>query len=151
VLVGALLGPRFLHMSEAEQVPPPSAAASAAPAATPTEAPSPHRRLAGKTKAARAVPALPASTPKLQKALKPLLRRGTDMTRAADGFGSAVQFAAVAHASKNTDVPFVILKHRVLDEKKSLATAIHESKPQLNARREADRAWNQARRVVEEL
>jgi hypothetical protein len=96
-------------------------------------------------------PAVPASTPRLQKALKPLLNRGTDMARAADGFKSGVQFAAVAHAARNTEVPFVVLKHRVLEEKKSLAAAIHESKPNLNARREANRAWSQARAELAEL
>jgi hypothetical protein len=98
-----------------------------------------------------ALPKLPPSTPKLQTALKPLLNRGTNMAKAADGFQSGVQFAAVAHAAKNTSVPFVVLKHRVLNEKKSLAVAIHESKPQLNARREANRAWDQARTEVSQL
>ncbi len=104
----------------------------------------PHSRTA-------AMPSVSASTPKLQTALKPLLNRGTNMTKAADGFQSGVQFAAVAHAAKNTAVPFVVLKHRVLNEKKTLAVAIHESKPQLNAKREATKAWDQARTEVSEL
>jgi hypothetical protein len=104
----------------------------------------PHARTA-------AVPSVPASTPTLQKALKPLLSRGTNMDKAADGFDSGVQFAAVAHAAKNTSVPFVVLKHRVLNEKKTLAAAIHESKPALNAKREATKAWDQARTEVSEL
>ncbi len=104
----------------------------------------PHSRTA-------AMPSVPPSTPKLQTALKPLLNRGTNMTKAADGFQSGVQFAAVAHAAKNTAVPFVVLKHRVLNEKKTLAVAIHESKPQLNAKREATKAWDQARTEVSEL
>jgi hypothetical protein len=104
----------------------------------------PHSRTA-------AVPSMPASAPKLQTALKPLLNRGTNMNKAADGFQSGVQFAAVAHAAKNTAVPFVVLKHRVLNEKKTLAIAIHESKPQLNAKREATKAWDQARTEVSEL
>jgi hypothetical protein len=62
-----------------------------------------------------------------------------------------VQFAAVAHASKNTAVPFAVLKHRVVNEKKSLAVAIHESKPELNAKREASKAWDEARQELSEL
>ena len=104
----------------------------------------PHARTA-------ALPSVPPSAPKLQTALKPLLNRGTNMDKAADGFQSGVQFAAVAHAARNTSVPFVVLKHRVLNEKKTLAVAIHESKPQLNAKREASRAWDQARTEVSEL
>jgi hypothetical protein len=69
----------------------------------------------------------------------------------ADGFQSGAQFAAVVHAAKNTAVPFVVLKHRVLNEKKSLAVAIHESKPELNAKREASKAWNEARQELSEL
>jgi hypothetical protein len=98
-----------------------------------------------------AMPSVPASTPGLQNALKPLLNRGTNMDKAADGFQTGVQFAAVAHAAKNTAVPFVVLKHRVLNEKKSLAVAIHESKPELNAKREATKAWDEARQELSEL
>jgi hypothetical protein len=97
------------------------------------------------------MPSVPATTPGQQNALKPLLNRGTKMDKAADGFESGVQFAAVAHAAKNTAVPFVVLKHRVLNERKSLAAAIHESKPELNAKREATRAWDEARQELSEL
>ena len=78
---------------------------------------------------AHATSAIPVSAPELQARLKPLLNRGTDMTMAADGFTDAGEFAAVAHAARNTAVPFVVLKDRVLSEKKTLAAAIHESKP----------------------
>ncbi len=91
------------------------------------------------------------SAPELHARLKPLMSRGTNMKLAADGFDDAGEFAAVAHAAQNTDVPFVVLKHRVLDEKKSLAAAIHESKPDLNARLEANRAWAEARSDVAQL
>ena len=94
---------------------------------------------------------VPVSNPELHARLKPLLNRGTNMTAAADGFDDAGEFAAVAHAAQNTDVPFVVLKHRVLDEKKTLAAAIHESKPDLNARVEADRAWAEARSDLAQL
>jgi hypothetical protein len=99
----------------------------------------------------RSVPEVAATTPELQKALKPLLSYGTNLDKAADGFQSGLQFAAVAHAAKNTAVPFVVLKHRVLTEKKSLAVAIQESKPELNAKREATKAWDEARQELSEL
>jgi predicted kinase len=77
--------------------------------------------------------------------LKPLLNKGANMTMAADGFRDAQQFAAVAHAARNTEVPFVLLKHRVLDQGKTLAAAISESKPDINADVEATRAQAEAR------
>jgi hypothetical protein len=159
VAVGVLIGPRvttrFAHRSE------PVALSGPAPAAEPG-APAPAReRAARKTVATsdsaaelkREAPraSVSPSEPKLQKALQPLLRRGTQMDKAADGFHNGAQFAAVAHAAHNTDVPFVVLKHRVLDENKSLATAIRESKPDVNARLEANRAWEEARLLVSSL
>lgn len=138
-----------------------AARADSTPAAARTEEPArplnapvaaePQEHVARARSRTAVAPSVPASAPKLQTALKPLLNRGTNMDKAADGFQSGVQFAAVAHAAKNTAVPFVVLKHRVLNEKKTLAVAIHESRPQLNAKREASRAWNQARTEVSEL
>jgi hypothetical protein len=94
--------------------------------------------------AAPSAKAIDVSAPELQKRLKPLLSRGTDMTLAADGFRDAHQFATIAHAAHNTQVPFVLLKHRVLVEGKSVASAIRESKPDLDAAAEAARARNEA-------
>jgi hypothetical protein len=88
------------------------------------------------------------TAPALQDRLKPVLNRGADMSVAADGFRSAEQFATVAHAARNTDVPFLLLKHRVLNEGKSVAEAIRESKPAVNAAVEADLARAQARSDV---
>jgi hypothetical protein len=64
---------------------------------------------------------------------------------AAAGFKDAEQFAAVAHGARNTEIPFVVLKHRVLDEHKTLAQAIEASKPELDGAREARRAYDAAR------
>jgi hypothetical protein len=113
-----------------------------APAAE-TKAPAP-RRAARVSK----VGALPASTPALHDRLKPVLNRGTKMEIAADGFASAEQFATVAYASRYTEVPFMVLKHRVLDEGKTLAAAIRESKPGVNAAAEVVRARQAARRDI---
>jgi len=110
------------------------------------KAPAP-RREARVSKAA----ALPASTPALHDRLKPVLNRGTKMEIAAAGFESAEQFATVAYAAHNTDVPFMVLKHRVLDEGKTLAAAIRESKPGVNAAAEVVRARQAARRDISTL
>jgi hypothetical protein len=85
------------------------------------------------------------SAPVLQERLKPVLNRGANMALAAEGFRSAEQFATVAHAARNTQVPFVLLKHRVINEGKSVAEAIRESKPAVNAAVEANLARAQAR------
>lgn len=85
------------------------------------------------------------SMPELQARLKPVLNRGANMEIAAEGFQSAEQFAMVAHAARNTEVPFLLLKHRVLNEGKSVADAIRESKPAVNAADEAKLAQAQAR------
>ena len=55
-------------------------------------------------------------------------------------FLDAHQFATIAHAAHNTQVPFMLLKHRVLVEGKSLVTAIRASKPELDEAAEAARA-----------
>jgi hypothetical protein len=92
-----------------------------------------------------------ASDPEVQKRLKPVLNRGTNMAMAAEGFRTAEQFAAVAYAARNTKIPFMVLKHRVLNEGKSLADAIAESKADADAAAEARRARAEAREHVAEL
>jgi hypothetical protein len=106
-------------------------------------APAP-RRSARSTKAV----VLPASAPELHGTLKPVLNRGTKIEIAASGFSSAEQFATVAYAARNTEVPFMVLKHRVLDEGKTLAAAISQSRPGINAAAEVVRARAAARRDV---
>ena len=93
-----------------------------------------------------AKPALiPVSTPQLHRRLKPLLNSGADMKRVAAGFDNAEEFAATVHASKNTNVPFMILKHQVVDQGKSLKSAIQAAKPGADASFEADLARSEAR------
>jgi hypothetical protein len=72
--------------------------------------------------------------------MKPVLARGTKLPVAAEGFTDAEQFATIAHAARNTQVPFILLKHRVLVEGLSLEAAIAASKPDLDARSEVQRA-----------
>jgi hypothetical protein len=83
--------------------------------------------------------------------VRPLLSRGTDVAMAATGFEDARQFVTLAHAAHNTEIPFVVLKHRVLTEGKTLETAIRESKPELDAKLEADRARLDARAELARL
>ena len=83
---------------------------------------------------------VPASEPRLHARLKPVLNRGARMEVAAEGFRSAQEFATVAHAARNTDVPFMVLKHRVVNEGRTLADAIHEAKPDVDAKAEVARA-----------
>ena len=88
--------------------------------------------------------AVPASQPDLQQRLKPLLNRGTNMSSAAEGFTDGHQFATIAHASHNTQVPFVVIKHRVLNEGRTIESVISEFKPELDAKAEAVRAREEA-------
>jgi hypothetical protein len=69
-----------------------------------------------------------------------VLNRGAKMDVAAEGFRSGEEFATVAHAARNTNVPFLVLKHQVLEEGRSLADAIHQVKPDVDAKAEAARA-----------
>src|SRR6266566_5374320 len=94
---------------------------------------------------------VPAAAPALHERLKPLLNKGADMGRASQDFSDAEQFASVVHAARNTEVPFMVLKHRVVEEGKSLENAIHEFKPDLNATVEARRARAQAKSDIQEL
>ena len=101
------------------------------------------------TPVAVAANAVRADEPRVQQRLKPVLNRGANMQIAAEGFLTAEEFATVAHAARNTQVPFMVLKHHVLNEKQpvtdSVAEAIREFKPELDAKAEVARAQRQAR------
>jgi hypothetical protein len=148
--LGVWWGPSLMDRDTETTAPPAAAVAPAAETAKPRRAPAPRTAVATKdmektTIAPDVVPTLPATQPELQARLKPVLNSGTRMELAAEGFRDAEQFAAVAHAARNTGVPFAVLKHRVLEQKQTLARAIGESKPDLDAEREATRAGNAAR------
>jgi hypothetical protein len=149
--VGALgywFGPSVIDRDTEATAPAAAASPSVEPATPP---PAPVRRTTAKKASAPAtiapdvVPSLPATQAELHERLEPVLNRGTRMELAAAGFRDAEQFAAVAHAARNTGVPFAVLKHRVLEEGRTLARAIRESKPEIDAEREAARARNAAR------
>lgn len=92
--------------------------------------------------------AMPASEPRLHARLKPVLNPGARMAVAADGFRSAEEFAAVAHAARNTNVPFMVLKHRVVDEGRTLEDALRDLKPDVDAKAEVARAQAAAKSDV---
>jgi hypothetical protein len=101
--------------------------------------------------APKLVMTIPVSAPELHQRMKPVLARGTKLPLAAEGFTSAEQFATLAHAARNTQVPFILLKHRVLTEGQSLEDAIHASKPDVDARLEANRARTAAKADIQAL
>lgn len=88
---------------------------------------------------------IPVSAPELHARMRPVLARGTKLPLAIEGFQSAEQFATLAHAARNTQVPFILLKHRVLTEGQSLEEAIRASKPDIDAKTEALKAKGEAR------
>ena len=101
--------------------------------------------------APRLVKTIPVSAPELHARMKPVLARGTKLPVAAEGFKDAEQFATLAHAARNTQVPFILLKHRVIAEGQSLEDAIRKSKPSLDAKSEVARARAAARRDIAAL
>ncbi len=112
--------------------------------ARPADAPAPES-------APRLVKTIPVTAPELHERMKPVLARGTKLPLADEGFTSAEQFATLAHAAKNTQVPFILLKHRVLTEGRSLEDALRASKPDLDVKREAAEARSAARSDIAAL
>ena len=137
----------------ATPVPEEPIAAPAKPARKPVSTPrSTAPEAAGRTATAESeLPKLSPQTPELLDRLQPLLNRGANMRIASEGFRDAELFASVAHAAKNTEVPFVLLKHRVLREGMTLDRAIAELKPKVNAEVEASRARAEARSDIASL
>ena len=160
LVLGAWIGSE-LTMSRESEAPEPAAVTEKAieePAAP--AAPAPRKRVTQATRATtrsaavmapapestpKLVMTIPVSAPELHARLKPVLARGTKLPLAVEGFTSAEQFAALAHAARNTQVPFILLKHRVLNEGQSLEDAIRASRPDVDARIEALKAKGSAR------
>ena len=76
--------------------------------------------------------------------VKAVLNPGSRLEAAAADFGDGEQFMTVAHAARNTNVPFMVLKDCVLNQRESLADAIHELKPALDAKAEVAQARAEA-------
>lgn len=94
------------------------------------------------------IAAVTPDAPALQARLKPVLAAGTNAAIAAQGFTSAEHFATVAYLSRNTGIPFVLLKHRILTEGRTLTAAVTMSRPDVNAALEVSRARAEARSDV---
>ena len=93
----------------------------------------------------RVEPTGPLAMSHVVKRLRPFTTDGVANESMAEGFQTVEDFAATAHASRNIRVPFTALKHRVVDERQTLAAAIHAVKPAANASLEADLARSEAR------
>ncbi len=163
VALGVAIGPAVHDKWSAGSNSEPARAAivtESAPAPTAAKAKAPTRRAATTapatdSRAEFAVPPRPVGSvssvavtvwePELRDRVKSVLSPGTKIELAAEDFETPEQFVTVAHAARNTSVPFVLLKHRVLSEGKTLAEAIHELKPELNAKAEVERAREAAR------
>lgn len=112
-------------------------------------APLPPKR-AMRVNAALAMTLAVSDAPVLSHA-RSILNNGTDVGMASDGFRDATEFISVAHASRNTEIPFMLLKHRVLTEGLTLSEAIRASRPELDAVNEMDRARTKARADLSRL
>ncbi len=163
VALGIMAGPTIrdqwsrMNASEATVAPPAAESGAAAPA----KANRPVRR--AKASSARAhedvaikgasntIETIPVAVwePELRDRVKAVLNPGARPEIAAADFDNAVQFMTVAHAARNTDVPFMLLKDRVVNRGQSLAEAIHEFKPGLDAKAEVSRARAAARADLE--
>ena len=99
------------------------------------------RRGRGPAQPAGSVTSVPVSVwdPEVRDRVQKVLNPGTKIELAAEDFETPEEFVTVAHAARNTSVPFMVLKHRVLNEGQTLAEAIHELKPDLDAKAEVAR------------
>jgi len=143
--LGAWTGP---YLSAHRDEPAPVAAVQPAPEAVNSPSPKPNAPKVVATAPEPPTAAVPATSSDLQRRLKPVLNEGMNLSIAAKGFRDGEQFAAVAHAARNLGVPFMVLKHRVLEERMSLAAAIRELRPDADAVKEANRARIMARADV---
>jgi hypothetical protein len=141
VVAGAVTGGLILGGCNREAAEPPSPAPAPVPVAQP--AAEPVARVA-RPVVSKAVAIAPVGTPLAERA-QSILAPGADVTLAAQGFRSPQQFMAVAYASKNLDIPFVLLKDKVLTKKMTLARAISVSTKGVNPTLEAQRAESEAR------
>ena len=161
VAVGPSMKDLFADRPERAAVEPAQAAATPVADQAPVRAPArstPRARAKASTETAAAKSsarptsparsAMPASEPRLHARLKPVLNSGARMTVAAEGFRSGEEFAAVAHAARNTNVPFMVLKHRVVDEGRTLEDALRDVKPDVDAKAEVSRAQAAAKSDV---
>lgn len=150
IAIGAFAADRYmLGDSRTVAVDTPAVATIPAP---PTDDAAPVRpRARGESRSTREanpvvlVPAVAIGDPALHARVKRLLRPGANMGVVSEGFSTAEDLAATAHAAQNLNVPFMLLKSRVVDQRQTLSVAIHELRPEVNAGAEASRARAEAR------
>jgi hypothetical protein len=149
--LGVWIGPRVTERRDVVEQASPVARAAASVTeikqAVPAPSRQPSRWRTSPTRAASGVTPITvwAGGADLQQRLKPLLNKGADMNIASQDFEDGEQFAMVAHAARNTEIPFMVLKHHVVKEGKSLSEAIREFNPLLDALAEAKRAQEEAK------
>ncbi|HLK06872.1 MAG TPA: hypothetical protein VKV30_02975 [Candidatus Angelobacter sp.] len=86
-----------------------------------------------------------SSNTKLASKLQSLLPPGTDLQTAASGFKNLGQFVAAVHVSHNLGIPFDQLKAKMQGPPtESLGKAIHQLKPDANAKAETKTAESEA-------
>ncbi len=161
--LGAMTGPTIrdhwsrMNAPEAAVAAPP--VETSAPVPVKTEPPAPRARSSASRahdavatkKAGNTLETIAVSLwePELRDRVKAVLNPGSRLDIAASDFDSPEQFMTVAHAARNTKIPFVVLKDRVLNRGQSLAEAIREFKPELDAKAEVTRARAAARSDLE--
>lgn len=88
---------------------------------------------------------------RLASRLQERLPEGTDLQQAAGGFKNLGQFVAAVNVSHNLNIPFDQLKGTMAGPPpKSLGEAIHELRPEVNAKAEAKKAKKQAKKEMRE-
>jgi hypothetical protein len=88
---------------------------------------------------------------KLAEKLKTLLPEGTNPRGASKGFNELKEFVATVRAAKNLGVPFGELKSKMADgSSDELRKAIHQLKPDVDAKAEVKKANEQAKQDIKE-
>jgi hypothetical protein len=88
---------------------------------------------------------------KLNSKLGSLLPNGMTAQQACSGFKNLGQCVAAIHVSHNLDIPFADLKTKITgDNSESLGKAIHQFKPDVNAKAEAKKGEKQADKDLSE-
>jgi hypothetical protein len=88
---------------------------------------------------------------KLSSHLQGMFPAGTDLQQASSGFKNLGQFVAAAHVSNNLNIPFAQLKTTMIGPpERDLGQAIHQIKPDVDSKAEANKAKAQANKVIKE-
>lgn len=104
----------------------------------------------GKSSTQSSVSTRLSSNTKLAGKLQSLLPPGTDLQAAASGFKNLGQFVAAVHVSHNLGIPFDQLKARMQGPPtESLGKAIHQLKPDANAKAETKTAEAEAHQDID--